>query len=145
MGKCCGDIVTLSNRQGILKCETITFMYKYKGFIFKMVMSLYEIAYFQGKKAYLEEIMIKCRKCGSNQFNLKTYPQGNELTMDINTFNNTLNIQYDVDIDDDNDMFRVYCKECGELIFGETENQLIELIKGRHTLFITKMNIKSGI
>ena len=74
-------------------------MYKYKGFIFKMVMSLYEIAYFQGKKAYLEEIMIKCGKCGSNQFNLKTYPQGNEL---------------------------------------------MELIKGRHTLFATKMNIKSG-
>lgn len=88
--------------------------------------------------------MIKCRKCGSNQFNLKTYPQENELTMDINTFNNTLNIQYDVDIDDDNSMFRVYCKECGDLIFGETENQLIELIKGRHTLFATKMNIKSG-
>ena len=88
--------------------------------------------------------MIKCGKCGSNQFNLKTYPQGNELTMDINTFNNTLNIQYDLDIDDDNFMFRVYCKGCGELIFGETKNKLMKLIKGRHTLFTTKMNIKSG-
>ena len=68
MGKCCGGIVTLSNRQGILNSDIITFMYKYKGFIFKMVMSLYEIAYFQGKKAYLKEIMIKCGKCGSNQF-----------------------------------------------------------------------------
>ena len=84
--------------------------------------------------------MIKCGKCGSNQFSLKTYPQENELTMDINTFNNTLNIQYDLDINDD-DMFRVYCKECGELIFGETKNQLMKLIKGRHILFCNKMNI----
>ena len=88
--------------------------------------------------------MIKCGKCGSNQFNLITYPRGNELTMDVNTVNNTLDMQYGLDIDDDNFMFRVYCKECGELIFGETKNELMELIKGRHTLFATKMNIKSG-
>ena len=41
-------------------------------------------------------------------------------------------------------MFKVYCKECGELIFGETKNQLMKLVKGRHTLFTTKMNIKVG-
>lgn len=88
--------------------------------------------------------MIRCGKCGSTQFELKTYPQGNELTMDVNTSNNTLHIQYDLDIDDDDFMFRVYCKGCGELIFGETKNKLMKLIKGRHTLFATKMNFKSG-
>ena len=41
-------------------------------------------------------------------------------------------------------MFKVYCKECVELIFGKTKDELMKLIKGKHTLFCNKMNIKSG-
>lgn len=84
--------------------------------------------------------MIQCGKCGSTQFELKTYPNGYELNMDINTFNNTVNIQYEMDTEDINP--RIYCKGCGEIIFGKTNDEIMELIKGKYTLYGSKMNIK---
>lgn len=84
--------------------------------------------------------MIQCGKCGSTQFELKTYPQGNELNMDISTFNNTVNIQYEVDTENMDP--RIYCKGCGEIILGATNNNIMELIKGKYTLYGNKMNIR---
>ena len=91
--------------------------------------------------------MIKCGKCGSTQFNLIMYPQGNELCIDINTFNNTVNIQYELDTEKEDFESPLYCKTCGERVFGTIKSEINELVKGRYTLYGNKNEYKkiSGI